>query len=759
MPFGGARRSRPVAGRDDGVSLSGMARTRAERPARRLRGWRVILLGWLVLATVAVWLGETYLRRAVETLEKEAGGRLMATASALEQSLLRTIEAVDGLQALAQTRHDLLLHGNPTGAASIADYLSLVALQERFGVLQVAVIGPDGMLTWSTVPGWQPVPLTDRVHFRVHADSPPNQPYGLFVSEPLVGRASGRWSIQLSRAIIGPGGSFDGVVVVSLDPILLSNRMAEVNDGPGEVSVLLRLPDGVLLARSRDAEGQLGRRTARKHAAVTAAQEAPRGRIRARSVVDDRELLMGYMTLRDAPLVIAVAQDWVEVVAPHRLLAQWVRVSLAGGLLVLLAGALLLRQLLATRRARARLAEAEAARLATVRAWSDLERLLAAAPAAICAAELAPADLPAVTGRPHFVSPNFVRITGWDPAVLLGEDAVAGGFAGLLDEEGLAARATMAAGLRATGEASCEYRLRRPDGTWRWIREEARVVGSTAAAATAPEAGPAPPEVVSYLSDITEQRRITAQAFGAAKLVTLGEMAANMAHELNQPLAVISLASENAAAALEDRSEAGHADALETLELIAQQAARCKDVVRHLRMFSRGEDMKTLSAIALDEVLDGALLLTGGALREAEVELVLALDAALPPVQGDQVAAEQVFVNLLLNARDAVLGLPAGTPRRIRVASRQEAEDVVVTVADNGGGIPPALMERLFEPFFTTKPVGQGTGLGLSICHGIMRAFGGGITAANGAEGAEMAVRFRIATPARPTTAQGALAG
>ena len=742
-----------------------MAGTGAEGPERTLRGWRLILLGWLVLASLAVWLGETYLRRAEVTLEEEAGGRLLATASALEQSLLRTIEAVDGLQALAQTRHDLLLHGNPTGAASIADYLSVVAAQERFGVLQVAVIGPDGVLTWSTVPGWQPVPLADRAHFRVHADAPPDRPHGLFVSDPLVGRASGRWSIQLSRAIVAPGGAFDGVVVVSLDPILLSNRMAGVHEGPGEVSVLLRLPDGALLARSRDAEGQLGRRTQRAHAAVTAAQQAPRGRLRARSVVDDRELLMGYMTLRDAPVVIAVAQDWVEVVAPHRLLAQWVRVSLAGGLLVLLAGALLLRQLLVTRRARARLAEAEAARLATDRAWSDLERLLAAAPAAICAAQLAPADVPAVTGRPNFVSPNFVRITGWDPDVLTGEDTVAGGFAGLLDDEGRAARAAMAAALRATGEASCEYRLRRPDGTWRWIREEARIASTTPDTAAPPDGAPSPtpgaaqPEVVSYLSDVTEQRRITAQAFGAAKLVTLGEMAANMAHELNQPLAVISLASENAAAALEDRSEAGHADALETLELIAQQAARCKDVVRHLRMFSRGEDLKTVSAVAIEEVLDGALLLTGGALREAEVELVLGLDAALPPVQGDQVAAEQVFVNLLLNARDAVLALPAGTPRRIRVTSRLEAEEVVITVADNGGGIPPALIERLFEPFFTTKPVGQGTGLGLSICHGIMRAFGGGITAANGAEGAEMAVRFRLAATAQQTTAQGALAG
>jgi histidine kinase len=120
------------------------------------------------------------------------------------------------------------------------------------------------------------------------------------------------------------------------------------------------------------------------------------------------------------------------------------------------------------------------------------------------------------------------------------------------------------------------------------------------------------------------------------------------------------------------------------------------------------------------------------------------------------VAAEQVFVNLLLNARDVLQDLPDGAPRRIGVTSRVEGDDVVVTVADTGGGIPPALMERLFEPFFTTKPVGQGTGLGLSICHGIMRAFGGGITATNGEAGAEMAVRFRTAPPAGQAPGQGA---
>ena len=749
-----------------GVSASGgAARSGREHPARRSRSWAGILLAWLVLGTVAIWLGEVYLRRSAEALEEEASGRLLATASALEQNLLRTVEAVEGLHALAQARHDLLLRGNPTGAASIADYLTQVAQQERFGVLQVAAIAPDAMLNWSTVQGWQPVPLADRAHFRVHADAPQDMPHGLFVSDPLVGRASGRWSIQLSRAILGPDGRFDGVVVVSLDPILLSDRMAEVHDGPGEVSALLRLPDGVLLARSRDAERQLGRRTDRKHPAVAFALEAPRGRVRARSVVDDRELLMGYITLRDAPVVVVAAQDWVQVMAPHTVLARWVRFSLAGGLLMLLAGTLLLRQLLATRRAQAKLAEAEAARLATSRARSELERLLAAAPAAICAADLAPPEAPAATRRPHFVSPNFVRITGWNPDVLLGEGGdgdPAASFQNLLDEEGRAARAVMAAGLRAAGEASCEYRLRRPDGTWRWIREEARIAGSQTGPQSDADAhrdgspAAATAEVVSYLSDITEQRRFAAQAFGAAKLATLGEMAANMAHELNQPLAVISLASENAAAALEDNSAAGRADALETLELIAQQAARCKDVVRHLRMFSRGEEMQTVSAIAIKDVLAGALLLTGGALREAEVVLTLALDEALPPVQGDLVAAEQVFVNLLLNARDVLQDLPDGAPRRIGVTSRVEGDDVVVTVADTGGGIPPALMERLFEPFFTTKPVGQGTGLGLSICHGIMRAFGGGITATNGEAGAEMAVRFRTAPPAGQAPGQGA---
>jgi C4-dicarboxylate-specific signal transduction histidine kinase len=106
----------------------------------------------------------------------------------------------------------------------------------------------------------------------------------------------------------------------------------------------------------------------------------------------------------------------------------------------------------------------------------------------------------------------------------------------------------------------------------------------------------------------------------------------------------------------------------------------------------------------------------------------------LPLVWGQQLLLEQVMMNLLLNARDAMRETPFAQ-RQVRVEAAVTADEVEIRVLDNGPGIPDSILERLFEPFFTTKPVGQGTGLGLSICFGIMQSCGGSITAANRQEG------------------------
>jgi C4-dicarboxylate-specific signal transduction histidine kinase len=697
-------------------------------PPRGIGPWLAL---WGLLAALSLYGANRYLQYAErQTLEQE-GTSLLATARALEQVILRTLEGVEGLHALLQTRHEMLLAGNQEGAASIGDLLSETVAAGKFGVRQVSSIQRDGTLEWSTLPGWRPIPLADREHFVAHESSSPH----LFLSAPVIGRFTRRWTIHLSRPLLAdPDGGRDGVSVVSLDPFLLSAQLAEVTDSPTAVASLLRAPTGELLARSRDPERHFGRSITPTPHSVLAARDADRGYMRTHSVVNGREIVVAYRKLQSVPLVIAVLEEWDTAAARLRVLQRWVLGSLAATLALMLAILLFALKTREARNARRALMEAEAAAAADREAQAELERLLAASPAAVYAGKLRIDEAgDAMSIRKRFMSLNTERVVGWPAGALSDEGAIAD----KLDPADLDARREFRRKLVRSGIAAGEYRLRDPAGQWRWIREEARVV--------APERD-GTLEIVSYLSDITEQRRVQAQALAASKMASLGEMAAGMAHELNQPLAVVSLAAENAAEALEHEHALAIPETIETLELIAQQTTRCKEVVQHLRRFSQPQMPVRLEAIALSRVLQGALLLVRTALRDAKIALEAKLPEGLPPVFASQVGAEQVLVNLLLNARDAMVSLPPGETRMIRIEAEPEGDCVQLSVADTGGGIPPAIMDRIFEPLFTTKAQDKGTGLGLSLCYNTMRSFGGSIVAGNTMEGAVFRLRFRAAS-------------
>ena len=136
------------------------------------------------------------------------------------------------------------------------------------------------------------------------------------------------------------------------------------------------------------------------------------------------------------------------------------------------------------------------------------------------------------------------------------------------------------------------------------------------------------------------------------------------------------------------------------------------------------------------------------------IDVEVALGEPAPTVVGDASLLEQVLLNLLMNARDALATRPDGAPRRIRIAALPEAEGTVrLTVADTGGGIAPEVIDRAFEPFVTTKGPDKGTGLGLSISYGLMSDMGGSIEAHNGAEGAVITVTLQSASTSGPVSA------
>ncbi|TCQ28714.1 sensor histidine kinase [Rhizobium sp. PP-CC-3G-465] len=237
------------------------------------------------------------------------------------------------------------------------------------------------------------------------------------------------------------------------------------------------------------------------------------------------------------------------------------------------------------------------------------------------------------------------------------------------------------------------------------------------------------------LADLNAQLRSTqADLVQAGKLAGLGQMSAALSHEFNQPLAAAKTYADSASLLIErDRID----EAKDNLRRISNLIDRMASISRHLRNFARKPNEK-LGPVALDDVLRDTLEIVSARLVSADAELVVALGEPAPLVRAGSVRLQQVLVNIISNAADAVEGLE---DRRITVTATTTGDRVAITIRDAGAGIPKAIAERIFDPFFTTKGVGKGLGLGLSISYNIVKDFGGRLSVENHPEGGAM---FRI---------------
>jgi len=232
-------------------------------------------------------------------------------------------------------------------------------------------------------------------------------------------------------------------------------------------------------------------------------------------------------------------------------------------------------------------------------------------------------------------------------------------------------------------------------------------------------------ELERRVAEATSELRATEnELVQAAKLAALGQMSAGIAHEINQPLAAIRTFADNAAVLLERGKAAMVRD---NLAEIASLTDRMAAITRHLKGFARRASGK-LGAVDVAAAVPQALALLEAKLRRDGVTVALDLPAEPVWVDGEDVRLQQVLVNLFTNAGDAMRGCPV---RTLHVGLALEEAVAVLTVRDTGRGFTDDDLARLFVPFFTTKEAGEGLGLGLSISHGIVRDFGGTITAAN----------------------------
>lgn len=236
--------------------------------------------------------------------------------------------------------------------------------------------------------------------------------------------------------------------------------------------------------------------------------------------------------------------------------------------------------------------------------------------------------------------------------------------------------------------------------------------------------------VIATTTDISEVVDTEAKLIQAGKMATLGEMSAGVAHELSQPLNTIKLGSEFLQTMVEKGRRIPEGDLKEVAKEMSSQVDRAASIITHLREFGRQREM-VRTKLQVNSPIRGVLDLLGRQLAVHGIEVVTDLDDSLPPILAEGNRLEQVLINLITNARDAMdkkkeLGGHSGE-NRLTIRSFIEKDRVTVTVSDTGTGIPEMMRGKIFDPFFTTKEVSKGTGLGLAISYGIVRDFNGTI--------------------------------
>ncbi|MDF1591562.1 MAG: PAS domain S-box protein [Desulfobacterales bacterium] len=253
-------------------------------------------------------------------------------------------------------------------------------------------------------------------------------------------------------------------------------------------------------------------------------------------------------------------------------------------------------------------------------------------------------------------------------------------------------------------------------------------------------------------SDITKIFEAERQLIHASKMATLGEMSTGVAHELNQPLSVIKTASNYFMRKISKNEKIDDETLFTMSKEIDSYVDRATNIINHMRQFGRKSDL-TMEPVQVNDLLKNAFQIFSQQLKLREIEVVWTIEKDLPEIMADPGRLEQVFINLLINARDAIEDRwhnqkTGKDDKCITLKTVSEGKTVIIEVRDTGTGIPESISDKIFEPFFTTKKVGQGTGLGLSISYGIIKDCGGSIQALSGKEGgARFIIKFPIPDP------------
>jgi PAS domain S-box-containing protein len=320
----------------------------------------------------------------------------------------------------------------------------------------------------------------------------------------------------------------------------------------------------------------------------------------------------------------------------------------------------------------------------------------------------------AADGKVHYASPAAQTVLGVAPENLSGRSLLAEAH----PEDQVPLTSALQAVVGHPGEVveRTEFRLRHADGTWRWLEATGtNQIGNSAVDGIVINA-----RDISDTKDAEEEiARQRENLHQREKLAAMGSLLAGVAHELNNPLSIVVGRATMLQESAVDESTRSVADK------IRAAAERCARIVRTFLSMARQRKPEQ-SSLSINTVLNDCVEMLGYGLRTAGIAVEKQLGADLPPVSGNADQLHQVFLNLIVNAQQAMETQPL--PRRLRIVSDRFQGRVRIRIVDNGPGIAPAIRSRIFDPYFTTKPAGGGTGVGLAVSLGIVESHNGSLT-------------------------------
>ncbi len=667
------------------------------------------LLGLLALGALLLLAREVG-RQSIQAVVTAAMQRAAGATAATEQFALRALDEARMTHMLAQRWVDSAAPQASPGRDDIQRMIQFLLLRSGLHLSYAILFDAAGDVAWASIPT-DNGNVADRAYFQFHRDEGGAE----WVGTAITGRASGQVVIPFTARLTTPEGAFAGVAYAPMNARALSMALETLVSRPGDVVAVIR-SQGDIIARSADADRLVGRPLLAQ-AALHAFGDRDSATFRDISPVTGHDVVVSFRRLPSINLIAFSSIDIAQEVAASNRLLRWAVGAAIAAWGVLLGIGMSVRMALLHRGRMTEVAARQAGR-------DEIERLVAGLPAIIFVRTVDHAG----DGVQLYRNGDAVVVSGWPAGTFPHGTAWSYYAAPGTDFRRLARKAL------EEGRATMDWQLRQPDGGYAWMRSNVRRLSIDAGGNGV---------IVGYILNVTAEREAAAQAVASARLASLGEMGAGLAHELKQPLTGIMLAAGNAQAVLRrGDTEKG----LARVQRIIDLAQRGGQIIDHLRRFARGEERgATAVPTRLAESIGHALRLVQGSLEDARVSVETDLPDPAVEVLALPIGLEQVLVNLIGNARDAMADRPPDLDRTLTIgAAAEPGGSVRITVTDTGGGIPPEILPRLFEPFVTTKGPDRGTGLGLSVSRGLLKAMEGSIQAANVEGGA----RFTIILPA-----------